>query len=104
MDKEEILQKSREENAVVDERERRDQWRVGYVMLTVILFVWAVLFIWDSSHGVDTSGLQGLMLSSIVAMSVCNYRKTGLRQHIVFGVLAGFGVVCFFVSHIMMTM
>ena len=79
MDKEEILEKNREDNRGADERFRILNQRQSSVMVGAMLVVWAALFLWDFAHGQDTSAPAAIMLS-------------------------GFGVVSFAAKHIMLTM
>ena len=54
MNKDEILEKSRRDNDGMDERFKLMQWRASYLMLSVMMVVWALLFVWDSLHGQST--------------------------------------------------
>ena len=47
MNKDEILEKSRRDNDGMDERFKLMQWRASYLMLSVMMVVWALLFLWD---------------------------------------------------------
>ena len=86
MDKEEILEKNREDNRGADERFRILNQRQSSVMVGAMLVVWAALFLWDFAHGQDTSAPAAIKLS------------------LVCGLLAAFGVVSFAAKHIMLTM
>ena len=43
MNKDEILEKSRRDNDGMDERFKLMQWRASYLMLSVMMVVWALL-------------------------------------------------------------
>ena len=104
MDKDEILEKNRQESGLVDERFRLMQLRVSYVMVCAMLFVWAILFVWDSVHGADTSVGSAIMLSGVAAMGFCQFWQLRMKSSLVFGLLAAFGAVAFAAQHVMLTM
>lgn len=106
MNKNEVLEKSRAENEMADERERRVQMRTSARMAAWMLSAWALLFIWDSSHGVDTGGLQALALSTISFMSFLNARNNWVfrKESVIGGILSGLASLVFLVGHILGTM
>ena len=104
MDKDEILEKNREDNGLVDERFRLMQQRASYIMVTVMIIVWAILFVWDSFHGVDKSVGGAITLSGVAALAFCQFRQLGMKSSIVLGALAAFGAISFAVQHVMLTM
>ncbi|MEG1907076.1 MAG: DUF6442 family protein [Gordonibacter sp.] len=106
MNKQEVLEKSREENGMLDERERRSQMKVSAQMGSWMMVVWAVLFLWDFFHGIDTSGLQALMLSTVSFMCFLNARSNWVlrKECIVGGIVGAFGAAVFLVQHLMVTL
>ena len=69
MNKDEILEKSRRDNDGMDERFKLMQWRASYLMLSVMMVVWALLFLWDSLHGQSTDVSFAIVMSGIAAMN-----------------------------------
>lgn len=104
MDKHEILEKSRKDNGLVDERAKVTEYRTNFVMVAAMLIVWAALFFWDMLHGQDTSVGGAIMLSGVAAMCFCRFRQLRMKSMLAFGLLAAFGAVSFAAQHIMLTM
>ena len=70
MNKDEILEKSRRDNDGMDERFKLMQWRASYLMLSVMMVVWALLFVWDSLHGQSTDVSFAIVLVTVAVISV----------------------------------
>lgn len=104
MDKNEILEKSREDNRNMDERFKLMQWRVSYIMLSVMMVVWAVLFLWDVSHGQDTSVSFAIVMSGIAAMNFYQYYQFRYKTALGVGILVTLAVIGVIVRHILGTM
>ena len=104
MDKEEILEKNREDNRGADERFRILNQRQSSVMVGAMLVVWAALFLGDFAHGQDTSAPAAIMLSGVAAMGFFQFYQMRMKLSLVCGLLAAFGVVSFAAKHIMLTM
>lgn len=104
MDKHEILEKSRKDSGLVDERSRVMEYRTNFVMIAAMLLVWAALFLWDMYRGQDTSVGGAIMLSGVAAMCFCRFYQLRMKSMLAFGLLAAFGAVSFAVQHIMVTM
>ena len=79
MNKDEILEKSRRDNDGMDERFKLMQWRASYLMLSVMMVVWALLFVWDSLHGQSTDVSFAIVMSGIAAMNF--YQSTSSLQN-----------------------
>ena len=67
MNKDEILEKSRRDNDGMDERFKLMQWRASYLMLSVMMVVWALLFLWDARHGHCTVVSFAIVMSGLAA-------------------------------------
>ena len=86
MNKDEILEKSRRDNDGMDERFKLMQWRASYLMLSVMMVVWALLFLWDSLHGQSTGCVVRHCHVGIAAMNF--YQFYQFRYKTAFGVRA----------------
>lgn len=104
MDKDEILEKSRRDNGDVDERFKIMQWRASYVMVTVMLLVWAPLFVWDSLHGQSTDVSFAIVMSGIAAMNFYQYYQFRYKTALGVGILVTLAVLGMIVHHILATM
>lgn len=104
MDKDEILEKSRRDNGDVDERFKLMQWRASYVMVTVMLVVWAPLFVWDSLHGQSTDVSFAIVMSGIAAMNFCQYYQFRYKTALGVGILVTLAVLGMIVHHVLATM
>lgn len=104
MNKDEIMEKSRAENGMVDERERIEQGRSNSIVLTVVMVAWALLLIWDVSHGKFSSELQGLILLVPSTIAFLNFRSTRSKEALLLGALGGAGALIFIAQHILDTM
>ena len=96
MNKDEILEKSRRDNDGMDERFKLMQWRASYLMLSVMMVVWALLFVWDSLHGQSTD------VSS--AMNFYQFYQFRYKTALGAGVLVTVAVISVVVHHIFATM
>lgn len=104
MDKNEILEKSREDNKGTDERFLLMQQRTSYVMVSVMMVVWAVLFVWDAVHGQDTTVGSAIAMSGIATMSFCQFYQLRYKINLVVGILVSLAALSFVVKHILGTM
>ena len=107
MDKDEILEKSRKDNGPVDERFKVMEYRTTNVMVSVMLAMWLVLFLWDTFTGGDTPPPRvgsAIMLSGVAAMAFCRLYQLRMKSALVFGLLAAFGALSFAIKHIMLTL
>ncbi|MBC5584264.1 hypothetical protein GS424_015065 [Eggerthella guodeyinii] len=104
MDKDEILEKSRRDNGDVDERFKLMQWRASYVMVTVMLVVWAPLFVWDSLHGQSTDVSFAIVMSGIAAMNFYQYYQFRYKTALGVGILVTLAVLGMIVHHVLATM
>lgn len=104
MDKDEILEKSRRDNGDVDERFKLMQWRASYVMVTVMLVVWAPLFVWDSLHGQSTDVSFAIVMSGIAAMNFYQYYQFRYKTALGVGILVTLAVLGMVVHHVLATM
>ena len=104
MDKNEILEKSREDNKGVDERFLLMQQRTSYVMVSVMMVVWAVLFIWDAMHGQDTNVGSAIAMSGIATMSFCQFKQLRYKTNLAIGIITTLAALSFAIQHILGTM
>lgn len=104
MNKDEILEKSRRDNGDVDERFKLMQWRASYVMVTVMLVVWAPLFVWDSLHGQSTDVSFAIVMSGIAAMNFYQYYQFRYKTALGVGILVTLAVLGMIVHHVLATM
>ena len=104
MDKDDILEKSRRDNGDVDERFKLMQWRASYVMVTVMLVVWAPLFVWDSLHGQSTDVSFAIVMSGIAAMNFYQYYQFRYKTALGVGILVTLAVLGMIVHHVLATM
>lgn len=104
MDKNEILEKNRKDNQVVDERFRILNQRQSTVFIAAMLGMWLVLFLWNLFRGLDTSQGGAIMLSGVAAMGFWQFYQYRMKSGLFFGALAAFGVITFAVNYIMATM
>lgn len=104
MDKDEILEKNRRDNGNVDERFKLMQWRASYVMVTVMLVVWAPLFVWDSLHGQSTDVSFAIVMSGIAAMNFYQYYQLRYKTALGVGILVTIAVLGMIVHHVLATM
>ena len=104
MDKNEILEKNRKDNQVVDERFRILNQRQSTVFIAAMLGMWLVLFLWNLFRGLDTSQGGAIMLSGVAAMGFWQLYQYRMKSGLFFGALAAFGAITFAVNYIMATM
>ena len=104
MNKDEILEKNREDNKHIDERFKLMQWRASYIMVTVMMVMWAIIFIWDSLHGQDTGVGFAIVMSGIAAMCFCQYHQLNTKSSFAAGVLVSLCVIVQIIHHILATM
>lgn len=104
MNKDEILQKSRQDNVGVDERFKQMQWRASYVMLSVMMVVWVMLFVWDSLHGQNTEVPFAIVMSGVAAMNFYQFYLFRYKTSLGVGILVTLAVIGTVVHHIMATM
>ena len=103
-DKDEILEKSRRDNDGMDERFKLMQWRASYLMLSVMMVVWALLFLWDSLHGQSTDVSFAIVMSGIAAMNFYQFYQFRYKTALGAGVLVTVAVISVVVHHIFATM
>lgn len=103
MDRDEILKKNREDNSSIDERFKVMQLRMGWVMGSAMVVAWAVMFVWDSLHGVDTKALGVVAMSGIAGMAFCQFYQFRTKSSLVFGSLAALAAFIWAVQHILAT-
>lgn len=103
MNKEEILERNRKDNKRVDERFGLMQLRASYVMVSAMMVVWAIIFIWDSLHGQDTGVGFAIVMSGIAAMCFCQYRQLNTKSSFAAGVLVSLCVIVQIIHHILAT-
>ena len=104
MEKSEILEKSRRDNDGVDERFRLIEQRAGYVMMSVMMLVRALVFVWDFAHGRETNGMAAVFLSGCSAMCFYRFYQLRLKSFLFFGAFATLGAVSFAINHVLATM
>ena len=104
MEKSEILEKSRRDNDGVDERFRLIEQRAGYVMMSVMMLVLALVFVWDFAHGRETNGMAAVFLSGCSAMCFYRFYQLRLKSFLFFGAFAMLGAVSFAINHVLATM
>ena len=104
MEKSEILEKSRRDNDGIDERFRLIEQRAGYVMMSVMMLVLALVFVWDFAHGRETNGMAAVFLSGSSAMCFYRFYQLRLKSFLFFGAFATLGAVSFAINHVLATM
>lgn len=104
MNKDEILEKNRRDNGNVDERFKLMQWRASYVMVTVMLVVWALLFVWDVLHSQSTDVSFAIVMSGIAALNFYQYYQLRYKTALGAGVLVTLAVLVTIVRHVLATM
>lgn len=107
MDKEEILEKNREDfqrRGGVDERFLHMQWHAGYVMVAAMMVVWLVLFLWNFAHGLDTKAINAIMFAGIATMGCMQFYRYRLKAGLFCGLVAGSVVVFNLVQYMLGTM
>ena len=104
MNKDEILEKSRRDNDGMDERFKLMQWRASYLMLSVMMVVWALLFLWDSLQGQSTDVSFAIVMSGIAAMNFYQFYQFRYKTALGAGVLVTVAVISVVVHHIFATM
>lgn len=104
MEKNEILEKSRHDNGNVDERFKLMQWRASYVMVTVMLVVWALLFVWDVLHGQSTDVSFAIVMSGIAALNFYQYYQFRYKTALGVGILVTLAVLVTIAHHVLATM
>ncbi|WP_418252404.1 DUF6442 family protein [Gordonibacter urolithinfaciens] len=104
MDKNEILEKNREDNRGADERFRILNQRQSAVMVGAMLAMWLILFLWNVFRGLDTSQGGAIMLSGVAAMGFWQFYQFRMKFSLACGLLAAFGAATFAVKYIMGTM
>lgn len=104
MNKDEILEKNRRDSGSVDERFKLMQWRASYIMASVMIAVWAVLFVWDVLHGQNTDVAFAIAMSGIAALNFYQYYQFRYKTALGAGVLVTLAVVVTIVHHILETM
>ncbi len=103
MDRDEILKKNHQDNDLVDERFKIMQLRMGWVMGSAMVVAWAIMFIWDSFHGVDTRALGVVAMSGIAGMAFCQFYQFREKRSLVFGSLAALAALVWAIQHILAT-
>ena len=103
MNKDEILEKSRKDNGEVDERFKMMQWRASYLMVTVMMTVWAVLFVWDVLHGRETDVSFAIVMSGVAALNYYQYYRFRYKTALGVGILVTLAVVSAIVHHVLAT-
>ena len=104
MEKDEILEKSRRDNDGMDERFKLMQWRASYLMLSVMMVVWALLFVWDSIHGQSTDVAFAIVMSGMAAMNFYQYYLLRYKTALGVGILVTVAVISVVVRHVLATM
>ncbi|MEG0016021.1 MAG: DUF6442 family protein [Gordonibacter sp.] len=104
MDKDEILEKSRKDSGVYDERFMLMNQRANAVMATVMMMAWAIVITWDYFHDQDVSVANVIMMSGMAALCFCRFAQFRDKGALALGALAALGAVVFFIKHILATM
>lgn len=77
----------------MDERFKLMQWRASYLMLSVMMVVWALLFLWDSLHGQSTDVSFAIVMSGIAAMNFYQFYQFRYKTALGAGVLVTVAVI-----------
>lgn len=104
MNKDEILERNREDNKQVDERFKLIQQRMGYVTMSAMMAAFVLLFLWDFFHGRNTDGLCAVLMTGIVAMSFAQFYQLRTKTSLFFGLFAVLAGVSWAVSYVLATM
>lgn len=102
MDKEEILEKSRKEYGIVDERERQNETRAASVGMWVT-FAIAVVYAQVKSFllGQPANDIMGLAFLGASATFLMYFRYSRYRAHLAGGIIFALGGLLFLVAYIL---
>ena len=104
MNKDEILEKNRRDNDGVDERFKLMQWRASYIVLSVMMVVWALLFVWDWLHGQGTDVAFAIAMSGMAALNFYQFYQFRYKTALGVGVLVTLAVVSVVTHHVLATL
>lgn len=104
MNKDEILEKNREDNKRVDERFKLMEQRMGYVMMSAMMAAFVLLFLWDFFHGRNTDGLLAVLFTGISTMCFYRFYQLRMKSLLFGGLFTAFFVVYNAVDYVLSTM
>ncbi len=104
MDKHEILEKSREDNGLVDERFRSMEQRMLVIVGSTLMLGLAILQVWDRSHGLETNGINAVFMAGVASMGFAQYSKLRMKGALFLGAFAAVAAVIWAVQHVLITM
>lgn len=102
MDKEEILEKSRKEYGIVDEREKQDEVRAASIGMWVS-FALMVLYaqVKSSAFGQPANDIMGLAFLGASVTFFARFRYSRYRGHLAGGIVFALGGLLFLVTYIL---
>lgn len=104
MDKHEILEKSREDNELADERFRSMEQRMLVIVGGTLMLGLAILLVWDWSHGLETNGINAVFMAGVASMGFAQYSKLRMKGALFLGAFAAVAAVSWAVQHVLITM
>lgn len=102
--KEEILQKSREDNGLTDERLRLAEQRMGFVAMSAATLAFVLLYAWDHFHGQNTDGLFAVFLTGLSAMTFFQAYRFRMKSLLLSGLFIASFVVYSAAKYVLATM
>lgn len=104
MDKHEILEKSREDNGLVDERFKLLEQRKALIVMSTAALAFCLLYLWDFFHGKNIDGLQAVFFTGLAAMAFCQAYLLRMKSWFFFGLFIAFFAVYDAVCYVLATM
>ena len=103
MNKDEILEKSREENMMIDERELQESWRAGGVMFAGMMLVCLFFVLWNGFHHLDTNVPFAIMMTGVAMAGFFGWRSMRFGGYLFCSILTGLGAVTSLVMYVVGT-
>ena len=102
MDKNEILEKSRKENNVRDEREKQISSYAQNANLLILMIVGIIIIIFDTIHDIDISGIMSMFWAGCLGEYIYKYIKTKEKSSIIIMIICVIFLIKNLVEHFSM--
>ncbi|WP_080799742.1 DUF6442 family protein [Arabiibacter massiliensis] len=104
MDKNEILEKSRKDNGLVDERFKLLEQRKGLITMSAAAVAFILLYMWELFHGRNTDGLYAVFFTGLSTMMFCQAYQLRMKSLLFFGLFTASFVVHSAIRYVLATM
>ena len=88
MDKDKILEKSRKENELGDEREKLINDKSNSLYLTFLMITGIVIIAWDLYHDIDVSRILAMFWAGCLGQYIFRYCKTKNKTNMTISILS----------------